>query len=100
MDFDSLVNSKELQTSTNRGMFNGAVLIDIFNFRVRNAAVIFKKRRKVPTGDIATFIDSRGQDGPSMFAVPDGVVSASTKKRNAEWGSSDNHALGFLFRNF
>ena len=62
--------------------------------------MIFKKRRKVPTGDVTAFIDRRRQDGPTMFAVPDGVVSASTKERNAEWGASDNHTFGFPFKNF
>src|SRR6266849_8488790 len=100
MNLDPVVNSQKLQATSNGGMLNRAILINILNFRIRNAAVIFKKRRKGPTGDVTAFIDRRGQDGSTMFAVPDGVVGASTKKRDAEWGAGDNHALGFLFRNF
>ena len=80
VNFDSIVNSEKLQTTTNGGVLNRAVLINIFNFRVRNPGVIFKKRRKVTTGDIAAFIDRRGQDGATMLAVPDRVVGAATEK--------------------
>ena len=46
------------------------------------------------TGDIAAFIDRRGQDGATMLAVPDGIVGASAKERDAEWSASNDHALG------
>jgi hypothetical protein len=93
VNLDSIVHSEKLQTTTNGGVLNGAVLINIFNFRVRNPGVIFKKGRKVTTGDIAAFIDRRGQDGATMLAVPDGIVGASAKERDAEWSASNDHAL-------
>jgi len=94
VNLDSIVNSEKLQTTTNGGVLNRAVLINIFNFRVRYPGVIFKKGRKVTTGDIAAFIDRRGQDGATMLAVPDGIVRASAEERDAEWSASNDHALG------
>jgi hypothetical protein len=72
-------------------MLNLAITTDIFNFRIRNAAVVLKKRGQPPSGDVTRFIDRCRQDRAAMLAVPDRVVGAAAKKRNAKWGARNDH---------
>src|SRR5215472_12073049 len=78
-------------------MLDRVVLVHVLNFGVGNAAVIFKKWRKVPAGNVTALVDGGGKDGAAVFTVPNRVVGAATKKRNAKRGTGDDHTLGSPF---
>src|SRR5580698_232078 len=98
MDFHAVCNSHVLQASAHRRMLNLVVAVDVFNFRIRNPAVVFEKRRQIAARDVARLIDRRGKHGATMLAVPDGIVGAAAKKRDSKWGARDDHEVSKMSR--
>ena len=78
-------------------MFDRAVLVHIFNLGIRDAAMVFEKRRKPPAGDVTGFVNGRRQDGAAEFTVPDRIVGAPTEERDAERRSGDDHTFSVSF---
>src|SRR5579863_167056 len=93
MYFHSVGDAHVFQASAHRGMLDLAVAADILNLRIRNAAVVLKKRGQPASGDVTRFVDRRGQHRAAMLAVPHGVVCAAAKKRDAKWGARDDHEV-------
>jgi hypothetical protein len=91
VNFHTLLDAEELKTSPHRRMLDVIVLRDVFNLRVRNAAMVFEKGRQPSASEEATLIDSRRQDGTAVLAVPDGIIGTSAKKGDTQGSASDNH---------
>ena len=49
-----------------------------FGARIDDTIPVFEKRRKVPAGQVAIFIDARSDDGTPMVTKPSGVIGASS----------------------
>jgi hypothetical protein len=96
VNLDPFLDSHELQAAAHRGMLDRAILVYVFDFGVGNAAVIFKKWRKMAASDVATLVNRSGEDGAAVLTVPNGIIRATAKKRNAKWGAGDDHTVGFL----
>src|SRR5580704_15874341 len=77
-------------------MFDRIILVDVFNSRIRNAAVIFEKWRQPPACDIAAFIDRCGQNRAAEFAKPNGIIGAATEERDTQRSPGCYHAIRFL----
>jgi hypothetical protein len=61
-------------------MLNRTVLTDVFDFRVRDAAVILEEGRQPPAGNVAALVDSRRQYSPTILAIPDRIIGAATEE--------------------
>src|SRR5712692_1881990 len=97
MNLDSLVDAQILQASPGGWVFDRTVIIDVFNSRIGQAAIIFEKRRQLPTSDVAAFIDRSGKYSTSVFTVPNRVIGAAAKEGDTERSARYDHALVFLF---
>src|SRR5690242_12650643 len=97
MNLNSLLDSKILQTCPRRRMTDLSVVNDVFDFRIRNAAVVLEKRWQPPAGDVAALIDGGGQHGPAELTVPNGIIGSATKERNSERRTSNDHAIQCSF---
>jgi hypothetical protein len=80
MNFDAFIHSKKLKASTSGRMLDAAVLVNILNFRIGNAAVVLEKRRKTSTSDIATFVDGSRKDSATKLTVPDWIIRPAAKE--------------------
>src|SRR6516162_645906 len=80
MDFNSFVDPQVLQTTSDGWMFDRPVLVDVLDLRIRDAAVVFEKRRQTPDRDVAALIDRRCENSATELPVPDWIVSSSAKK--------------------
>lgn len=56
---------------------------------------MLEKWGKETAGDITVFINSCCQHSSSVLPVPGGIIRPSSKERNTEWGSADDHGLPF-----
>src|SRR5580704_4779092 len=74
-------------------MLNLAIAADIFNPRIRNAAVVLKKRRQPARGDVTGFVDRRGQHRAAMLTIPHRVVGPAAKKRYPKWSARNDHGV-------
>ena len=85
VNFDTLVDAKELETAPHRGMLDRVVTTDIFNLRVGDAAVILKEGRHSPTSDVAAAIVNGGrQYGPRIPVLPDRMNRCHHRKMRYE----------------
>src|SRR2546427_9487603 len=80
MNFDALLNARELQARTHRRVFNLAIADDIFNSRIGNAAVIFEKRGQMSTSNVAAFVYRGRQYSAAVLSVPDRIIGTATKE--------------------
>ena len=64
-------------------MFEGAVVVDVFDSRIRDTAVVFEKRRQVAASYVAGLVDRGGQYGATEFTVVDRIVCAAAEERDS-----------------
>jgi hypothetical protein len=60
MNLHTFVHTKMLQTSPHRRMLDRIVGADVFNFGIRDSAVVFEKWWQLPTCDVTALIDGSG----------------------------------------
>src|SRR5262249_20850007 len=78
MDFNSIFNFEKFQASSHGGVFDRTIAIDVLNFRIRDATVIFEKGWELATRYITTLVDRSGQYCAAMLPVPDGIIGTAT----------------------
>src|SRR5580700_11718883 len=93
MNFHPVGDAHVFEASAHRRMLNLAIAADILNLRIRNAAVVLEKRRQPPGGDVARFVDRRGQHRAAMLSIPDWIVGPAAKKRYAKWSARNDHGV-------
>src|SRR5882724_12475777 len=93
VNLNPFTDSHELQAAPDRRMLDSSVVCHVLNLRIRDSAVVIEKGREPPAGDVTVFVDGRRQNSSSVFLIPNRIIGASTEKRNAQWGASNNHLL-------
>src|SRR5688572_6511983 len=63
----------------------------VFNFGINNADLMFEERRKIAAAEITIFINGGSKNFAAMLAVPNGIIGAASKKRNAKRCAANNH---------
>src|ERR1700722_18466599 len=91
MDLDPTVDLQELQALARRRMLDPAIVIYVFNSRVRQAALILEKGREPSGRNVAALVDSGREHSAAVLAVPDGIIRASAEERNAKRSTSNDH---------
>jgi hypothetical protein len=56
------------------------IVINIFDSRIRDAAVVLEKRWQAAASNVATLVDRRGENRTAVFTKPNRVVGSTTKK--------------------
>jgi hypothetical protein len=79
-------------------MLNFAVPADVFYFRVRDAAVVFEKRRQPSGCYVAALIDGRRQHGAAMLTIPKRIIGTAAKKGDAKRRACNVHRVTPEFR--
>src|SRR5216684_1996771 len=86
-----------LQASSYGRVLDRTVLVDVFNPRIGDTAVVFEERWQSSTSNVAAFIDCSGEDSTPEFTVPNRIIGAATEERDAERSAGYYHSLDFLF---
>ena len=92
VNLDPILDLQELKTAAHRWVLDRVVSTNIFNFRIRDAAVIFEERWQTSsTSNVAALVDRGGQYRSPVLTIPNRIVCATTEKGDAKWSARDHH---------
>ena len=71
-------------------MLDLVMMADVLDTRIYDAVLVLKKRRQVPTTDVAVFVDSGCENGAAVLLIPSWIVGTSPKEGNAKGSANYN----------
>src|SRR5262249_38127092 len=91
MYLEPFADTQEPQTFADRWVFDQIVPPDVFDLRIRDAAVVFEEWRQPAACDIAALVDGSRQYRPTIFVVPNRIVGASSEEGDTERCARNDH---------
>jgi hypothetical protein len=71
-------------------------VLAILDLGINDPEAMLKKRRKITAGQITIFINRGSQNLAPMGAIPSGIVSPASEKRNPKRRPTDDHVFLFV----
>jgi hypothetical protein len=96
VNFHSISNLHKPQDFSCGGVTDFVNVSDKFRLGVDNTVLMLKERWQAAAGNVTVFVYGGAQHGTAIFPVPDRIIGATTKERNAKRSPTDNHLTPLL----
>jgi hypothetical protein len=91
MNFETSFRTRKFKNGTSGRVLNLVDSVDHLDLGVNQTMLVFEEWRKITATDPTIFVDCGHKRRAPVLPVPGGVVATAAKKRNSEWGLTDDH---------
>nr|WP_249130515.1 hypothetical protein [Bradyrhizobium diazoefficiens] len=96
MDLEAFPDVFELQRRSHGGMLDLVDAGDVLDHGVHDAMLVLEKRRKSTAGNVAEFVDCRGQHRPAVLADPSRIIRAAAEEGDSIRRPGNDHGVDLV----